>query len=181
MPSPIGHSITGIIFLVLWRRLRHWRELLQYWREGILFILLADLPDIDLFNPSEKMFDLYSPHHHGEIHTFAFAFFVALVVTGLNSYRIKKWNWKLWGWAFAAISSHIVLDLFFSNSTTPPGMPIFWPFLKERIILPIHWYYYWEKSDIFSSTNFINGVGEGVVGTTLIALILWRNSKKRKR
>ena len=179
MPSPIGHSLAGILLLILRRKLGHWREFLQYWREGVFFIFLAVLPDIDLFDPASKTFSLYSPHHHEATHTFAFAFLIALVVVFIRFAKQKRWSWGLGIWVFLTVSSHVLLDLFFSNTTELPGIPVFWPFLKKRIILPIHCYYYWERENILSFPNAINTLGEIGVGVLLIVLLLRWNRRQR--
>lgn len=178
MPSPIGHSLMGLVLLILRRRIGRWRELLSYWKEGIGFVLLANMPDVDFFNPELRKFDLLSPHHHGAIHTFSFAFLIATAVLLFRQRKVQRWEFGLWGWSFTAVSSHLLLDLFFSNVTEPPGMAIFWPFYDQRIILPVHWYYYWERSDIVSMANLIPVAGEFLVGGFLVASLLFAFSQK---
>ena len=175
MPSPIGHAAAGILFLIFRRKLRKGKELLAHWREGLLFVFLSCLPDIDLYNPYTGKLDLNSPFHHLYTHSFSFAFLAGFFVLLIHWLFKKNWNWKLGIWAALVVISHVLLDLLFSNHGL--RLQLFWPFSERVISSPIHFYYRWDQGNVLSSVNLIQFVAEAVVSWGLIYGLLRINSR----
>ncbi len=125
MPSPIAHSVTGIVAANYWDRASKTTlgVLATPARLGLL-ILLANLPDLDFAG------DLLLGQrvHHTFTHSIAFALgfslILAVVLFGLGfSFR----------WAFGLImsvyASHIALDMLGGG----PGVQLFWPWSAEYV------------------------------------------------
>lgn len=179
MPSPIGHGVTGVLLLIIRYRVEQWRQLLRHWRQICLFVFLAISPDIDLFDPQLGHFDLDNPLHHQWTHSFSFALLIGLVVVLVRRIASNQWDWRLGGWSVLVVSSHTVLDLFFSNKL--PGMPVFLPFSNYPVMLPVHFYYFWDKEDIFTYANFFKFLAEIAIGLGLITFLLRYYSCKRTK
>jgi membrane-bound metal-dependent hydrolase YbcI (DUF457 family) len=124
----------------------------NFWVNAVILIVLANLPDIDFLpgflagNPNM--------YHHRETHSIGFA-----VLAGMGS-GVLFWYWhrRFWPYfalAFAAVSSHLVLDLLTHDFSNPRGMMLFWPLATEfydfpwKIFLAVH------KSD-YSADFFVS-------------------------
>jgi membrane-bound metal-dependent hydrolase YbcI (DUF457 family) len=128
MPSPVGHSLSGIAaYLLLVRSKRSYLLLL-------FFIFFANLPDLD-FIPG-WLVNQPNLFHRGLSHSFFMAGMIGVTV-GLVVRLAGRG--KALPAAMAVIflcCFHIILDLFSVDYGTPPGFKILWPFRDEHYIAP---------------------------------------------
>jgi inner membrane protein len=120
MPSPVGHSLTG---LIIYRATggsidpRHWQPM-------ALYGLAANAADLDFLpglltgNPAR--------FHHGPSHSIGFAILFGLVAS------VFFWI-RLYGFVISAslYLSHVLLDYLVLDPSPPHGVPLFWPFSSE--------------------------------------------------
>ncbi|MCI0515548.1 metal-dependent hydrolase [candidate division KSB1 bacterium] len=141
MPTPIGHSLLGgIIFQGTQSQPRRWRQ-------GLLFILIANLADID-YVPG-LLIGAPNLYHHGVTHSLLAAFSVGLALALIYKFILKK----EFAWYFIIFSmlyfSHLLLDYFAMDTLEPFGIPLFWPISENYYISPIQIF-----SDVYKgSTN----------------------------
>lgn len=128
MPSPVGHTLTGLCgFLVAQRhvvpRRRGWLL--------VGSVVTANLPDLDflpgllLGNPAF--------FHHQATHSLAAVVIVSVLIGSLASW----WNLNgiRWGTLGGGLYlSHVVLDLLINDLSSPFGVQLFWPFSKAYFI-----------------------------------------------
>lgn len=131
MPSPIGHSLLGIlIYQILNRRASHYN-----FRELFLYVFIANLPDIDLalgFFVNDPSF-----YHQSIIHSFGAAVFAGLFISMLH---LKKDMFlKTFLIFFGIYYSHVILDYLASASDTsyPYGVTLFWPLNQDLYVFPV--------------------------------------------
>lgn len=156
MASTVGHAICGMVFFVVARRLdpdiaRH-----PIGKGMLFFVLLANLPDIDLLTGYLFASDPLQ-HHWGYTHTLWFALLTGistgwlLKVTGLHS-------GNAWGLLALVVGSHIAIDL-----VTGPqwgiypsyGLRLFFPLWDVKVSSPISFFLgvKHESSYLFSEHN----------------------------
>jgi inner membrane protein len=120
MPSPVGHSLMGLIIYRATGRSMS----LQYWQPMALYVLAANAADLD-FLPGLLIGDL-ARFHHGPSHSISFAILFGVVSSLLFSRRL---------YAFLLSSglylSHVLLDYLVQDPSPPLGVPLFWPFSNE--------------------------------------------------
>ena len=119
MPLPLGHAAIGFTaYEFISRR----NSVFNDWTLAVFVLILANLPDIDVFVGLLIMGNA-NVYHRGPTHSLAFAF-----VAGLLASRA----WKVWShiprvtfWGcFFIILSHVLADLFLTRSP----VSLFWPF-----------------------------------------------------
>ena len=131
MPSPIGHSLSGILLYQIFNR----QNVKYDTRRLLLFVLFTNLPDIDLAlgffvnNPS-----LY---HQSISHSLG-----ASVLTGFIAGIMLKRKNELYLNSFLLFFtlyfSHVILDYLASASDTsyPFGVAFLWPLSHDYYIFP---------------------------------------------
>ena len=129
MPLPVAHSLMGY---AIGESLR-FRLARSFWMNAFIFMVLANLPDID-FLPG---FLLGSPnmYHHHQAHSLGFAAAVGILGGGCWWLRQRRF-WPGFGLVFATVSSHLVLDLLTQDFSDPHGMMLLWPLTSEFYDVP---------------------------------------------
>ncbi len=128
MPSPVGHSLSGIAAYFLFVRSKRSYLLVLF------FILFANLPDFD-FIPG-WIVDQPNLFHRGFSHSFFMACMIGVTV-GLIVRLTGRGKALTSATAVIFLCSfHIVLDLFSVDYGTPPGFKILWPFKDQHYIAP---------------------------------------------
>ena len=182
MPLPFGHSLMGYaLHDSLQQDKREWS-----WKTVLLFVVVANLPDID-FLPGFLVGKPNLYHHHYLSHSLGFAVFVGLVLGWVFAKR-KPRGFLYYFLVFGSVCySHMVLDYFTADTSTPLGLPLFWPFSAEyrysefSIFLAVH-----KSGDsatffqsLFTRHNFWVALWEVVVFVPVLAIIkLVKNRKK---
>lgn len=174
MPSPVGHSLFGLILYVLWCK-----NLIQ-WKVILWTLFCANLPDIDFF--IGLAFGNMNRFHQGYTHTLGFALIVGIIGYVVNpalsgfavSLRSRKGGALL---TFLAVYTHVILDSINHDSRPPIGVMLFWPF-SDKYFNPIQIFYAVPHSrieDIVSSFFIRAAVREALLlSVPLLLLILWK-------
>jgi len=131
MPSPIGHSIIGCAIYAKTDN----GTVQQRFLILTLFLLAANLPDIDL------AFGLFAGNadsfHHKFTHSFVFCAMAAIAL-GFLLYKINGGNLlKNTGIVSILLLSHLLLDTLTLDTRTPYGQMLLWPFSDTYIHSPI--------------------------------------------
>lgn len=148
MPTPIGHSLLG---LILYQGLKNG---FKHRKFVLIFLLVANLPDFD-FLPG---FLIGKPNefHHGPSHSLGAAILVGLVL-GLIFRYFRKGNFWFYFFVFGGIYfSHVLLDYFAVDTAVPYGSPLFWPVSDQYFISPVPIF-----SDVYrgdTSNTFFSGL-----------------------
>lgn len=124
MPTTIGHSLAA--FAVNgFNRVPINKSMM------ITGIVVANLADID-FLPG---FFVGDPNrfHHGPTHSIAAAVFVGIFVAWLTPLR-KLGFGRVFVLIFSLYFSHILLDFFAADTSSPFGVPLFWPISDQYFI-----------------------------------------------
>lgn len=165
MPSPIGHTLSGLIlYRVLNRKDPPGPAGTGFdWKWMLFFLVLANLPDFDFIVLTEKGFRYNDLYHHGPSHSVGFAAFcglVSLAVIGLR--RGFSPGIRAFGVAFAAVTTHVVLDYFGIDtySANGIGVPLLFPFRSDYYIFPYAFFPVPDRSAVFSLHNLATGVFE---------------------
>lgn len=165
MPSPIGHTLSGLIlYRVLNRKSPTGSPGTGFdWKWMLFFLVLANLPDLDFIVLTEHGFRYNDLYHHGPTHSVGFAAFcglVSLAVIGLR--RGFSLGLKAFGVAFAAVIIHVVLDYFGIDtySANGIGVPLLFPFRSDYYIFPYAFFPVPDRSAVFSLHNAATGVFE---------------------
>lgn len=124
MPLPLGHSLMGYTIAESSRS----KISRNVWMNIFIFVLLANLPDIDYLPGYLEGFP--NRYHHHEIHSLGFAALMGLV-GGLVYLRMAGKFWACFLPIFFAVSSHLLLDLLTEDFSEPRGMMLFWPLNSE--------------------------------------------------
>jgi inner membrane protein len=128
MASPYGHALVGLGLLNLccprWVSGR-WKSILVYG----LVVFGACSPDLD-FLPGLLVGNL-SRFHHGPFHSLGMAIALSLSTGILIAFWGKPPSlFRITGFVFILIFSHLVLDFFTEDLKPPFGFPLFWPFSR---------------------------------------------------
>lgn len=175
MPSPVAHSLMGYAIYLL----SQMRAAAVKWPRVVIFVLAANIPDID-FLPGIMMGDLRR-FHHGISHSIAFSLVFALLV-GTFCHMTKMIRFKKgFTLAFVLYFSHIVLDYFVLSPGR--GVPFFWPFsdkefMVDVIIFPTFDYLSHGTVTIFSLHNVHTMIIEALI---LIPLVVFAYLLKMKK
>lgn len=159
MPLPVGHSMMGY---VLHETLGGKKVRLQTadkpwatWKTLLLFVFLANLPDLD-FLAGFFMGEPHLYHRHFVSHSIGAAAVVGCMVAlcfGWRDWRRFAWHVLLFG---SVYFSHVFLDAFSHDTARPFGVPMFWPFSKQYIFSPVLLFMSVEKAG--SGLNFIKNL-----------------------
>jgi membrane-bound metal-dependent hydrolase YbcI (DUF457 family) len=161
MPTPIGHSLLGMIIFhgVQPRFRRGW---------VLVFIFAANFPDLD-FLPG-LLIGRPNAFHHGPSHSLAAAILVGLVF-GLIFRYFQKGNFWYYFLVFSGVGfSHLVLDYFTIDTAPPFGAPILWPISDQYFISPVPVF-----SDVYrgdTSNTFLSGLLIAHNGWTIVREIV---------
>lgn len=130
MPLPFGHSLMGY---ALYESMPQQTKGIS-WRMILLFVLVANLPDID-FLPGLLM-GHPNKFHHTLTHTLGFSLLIGGFLGAIFSYKRGK-RFLPYFFLFAGVCySHIVLDFFTVDTSRPYGVPMFWPLSSIYFISP---------------------------------------------
>ena len=125
MPSPVGHSLAGlIIYSATNRSIASRGSQLR-----ALFMLVANAPDLD-FLPGLVVGDL-SRYHHGPSHSIGFAVLMGVMASVVISRRLYAFVM-----GFSLYLSHVVLDYLIQDPSPPNGVQIVWPLSHEYYMAP---------------------------------------------
>lgn len=120
MPLPIAHSLMGYTLA----ESSSVRLTKSFWLDVLILMFLANLPDID-FLPG-YLVGRPNLYHHYYTHSVAFA----ALVGGLAAFYFWRKRGRFWPYfamVFAAVSSHLILDLVTVDEAPPYGMALLWP------------------------------------------------------
>ena len=144
MPSPVGHSLLGVVitgaFYIPRGSVSHWIKTLREKKHYFLFgILFANLPDID-YLPGVLMGDL-NHYHHMYTHTLGWVMMVTLGAWFVWKVRQPQIAWKEGLFLFTLLASHLVSDWLTADGKPPYGLMLFWPLSDHYFIssTPIFW------------------------------------------
>lgn len=137
MCSPIGHSLTGLIYYYIFNK---GYNLFRHWKEVLLYLFFANLPDIDFIPLLWADIDLANSWHHTYTHTLGFA----IICSCLTYLFRKKERLKFSLIVFLLVYTHIVMDCLTYDSSKPYGVQIFWPVAN---------FYFYSGCSIFASLN----------------------------
>ncbi len=150
MTSPVGHALGGLIAASL---KPDQPQTKPDWRLWLFVIFSANAPDLD-FIPGIVIGSVGEYHHlasHSLVAVLIFAGLVYLVVQAIG--LVDSPRWVLLG--AVAYFSHLLLDLFTTDTALPYGMQLFWPFTDAFYIAPV---------SLFTDIQH-GGVGDSLVGT----------------
>jgi len=127
----VGHSLAGGSIALsqhsLGNRIR--------WTTLFAIVLISNLPDVDLLfgyvvgNPNR--------YHHFWTHSLVFALLVGLLF-GFGYWGFKRKAGIRTGCiVFSIVLSHVALDFFTKDTSSPYGIQLFWPISREFFISPI--------------------------------------------
>jgi len=166
LASPIAHSLAGIS--LYWLTQQHdeppdIQSLNKRKLYGIgIAVFLANLPDFDLVVGWVAKQYL----HHQISHTFAFAIFCGLLA-GLIAPVFKISRWRTFCLTCALVSSHVIIDYFTKDTTTPKGCMLFWPLTDRYFVSPVSIFLdIWRMSPkiLFGYNNLNAAIREMAVG-----------------
>lgn len=152
---------------------------------AFVFAVLANLPDVD-FLPGFLAGNPNMYHHH-QTHSLGFAAAMAML-GGAIMWLAQRRFWPCFWLVFAAVSSHLVLDLLTQDFSEPYGMMLLWPLSSEfydapwKIFLAVH------KSDysgdffasVFSAANLHVAVMELAIMLPLAGLVTLKKFWRRR-
>lgn len=177
MPTPIGHSLSGILIYLLFSRTRNlWRD----WKWALFAAALAAAPDLD-FIPGWLLGN-YNEFHRGISHSLGGCFFISASLWGL----ISKQNFfsprQFFIFLMALYGSHLVLD-FFARDTAPPyGGKFLWPFSNQYFISPVPLFLDLHREppqSLYSLRNIIGYISELVIFGVPLFFVCRHNSLTR--
>ena len=128
MASPIGHSLCGCII----HAATHKKGEKVNWKKLLIFIVIANLADIDyLFG-----FIVGKPnyYHHQFTHSIGFTLIVAAGLALYSKFKYLTNYVKTFILIFALYGSHVLVDFFAKDTSLPYGEQLFWPFSSSYFI-----------------------------------------------
>ena len=152
MPSPIAHSVAGLLIFKVYgkRSPQPENERLQRYRPLLLTTIgLSLLPDLD--SVAGILLQNFGRYHNSGSHSLFVGLLVALGVGGLVQRR-RRAGFAYWFFlTFFCYAGHILLDYF----TWGRGVKLLWPFSAERFSSPVRLFYGLHWSDGFVTTRHI--------------------------
>jgi membrane-bound metal-dependent hydrolase YbcI (DUF457 family) len=131
MPLPVGHSLAGyLIYLGAERNVS-----LRRWKIILLYILAANLPDLDIL--PGFLVGLPNLYHHGISHSLGLAILMGLVVLLYRAWQGKRDLLRAFGIATGLYLSHVLLDCLIVDTTAPFGVQLLWPLSNRYVISPL--------------------------------------------
>lgn len=110
--------------------------------------------------------------HHQVSHTFAFAIFLG-GLAALVAPVIKIPRWRAFWLTAAIVGSHVVIDYFTKDTTTPKGCMLFWPVTDKYYIFPVPVFLdIWRMSPAmaFGYNNMLAAIRETAIGGILLIM-----------
>jgi inner membrane protein len=165
MPSPVGHSLMGLVIYRSTGRSIGAPE----WRLMALYIFVANAPDLD-FLPGLLVGDL-SRFHHGPSHSIGFAILFGMICSCFSSKRLHTFVM-----GSILYFSHVILDYSIQDPSPPYGVPLFWPISQDYYMAPFAFLPKFDYrpdltqsflSAVFSFANLMT------VATELLLLVPW--------
>lgn len=171
MPTPVGHTLMGYIVYTD-RKMANWN---LTWRDLLIFILVANLPDID-YLPGFLM-GKPNKFHHGMTHSISLAVLIGCIL-GLIYFMKERRNFVKYFFSFSmTYSSHLLLDFLGKDTSYPYGEQLFWPFSNIYFMSPIAIFSDVHKassSKIFIQSLFNwNNLGTVVIEAIILLPIIW--------
>jgi hypothetical protein len=166
MPSPIGHSIAGLVVHVSTARPDGLRDL----RRAALLVVCANAADLDL---AFRLFDGRN-HHQAETHGIGAAVLCGLVLAAGAHRRGQADALRLGIAAGLAWLTHIGLDLLGNDTHPPIGLMALWPFDDRYWKSPFILFYDVGRSPTWEvvRNNAIAGSWEMLLLLPVLALAL---------
>jgi membrane-bound metal-dependent hydrolase YbcI (DUF457 family) len=172
MPSPVGHTLAGLITYSFFPK-----EQLD--RQANLRVLAAvfcaaNLPDIDtvfgLLPDSIPGADSFA--HRGPLHSLGAAVFFTLAVYLFTRVRHVKSPARWAALLGCAYASHIFLDYLNADFGPPLGVPMFWPLTHAYYISPVTIFLNieWKHPSMWISMHHLIAVG---IEIAILAPVLW--------
>ena len=181
MPSPIGHSLSGLFVYFLFNRKRF-----SNWMVLALLLFMANLPDLDFLlgfikgNPNA--------YHHQFMHSLIFVVAVALIIAFAFNKLLTQGRYFLsFIWLCIPGFTHLFLDALSRDTSAPYGMQLLWPFSKEYFMFPFTIFADIQRSSenstfissLFSLHNFEALLVEIVVLTPVVILAFLKFRKPK--
>lgn len=173
MASPIAHSLAGLSIYWIANRQSPVRSVGAINRKTIFgaagAVILANLSDFDLI----AGWIVRKYLHHQFSHTLAFAV-LAGAICALASPLFKASARRTFWLATALVASHVVIDYFTKDTTTPKGCMVFWPITSRYFISPISVFLdIWRMSPAlaFGYNNFNAALRELAMGGFCLMLV----------
>ena len=172
----------GIGLIRFLPRYRNSRELLSLlhssWRELLLCVIIANIPDLDYF------FGIFrnnlNYYHQTVTHTVVWITASALILWAfarLRDGRKTPWTFLLF---MALLSSHLFVDLLTADYSPPVGLTLVWPFSSRchhSVISVLPACSKDAPCDILSLHNLRAALAETAFTLPLAALALWLKRK----
>jgi membrane-bound metal-dependent hydrolase YbcI (DUF457 family) len=161
MPSPIGHSLSGLVLYSLWSRVsKPGRESPRgnriLWAAA--FVAFANIPDFDFLVLTRDGLEYNDLFHHGPSHSIGFAVLCGIVAFLAVAVRHGgRTGGKAFLVAFLGVTTHAVLD-YFGIDEYPDngiGLPLLFPFTQEYFIFPRAFFPIVHRDDPISWNNFL--------------------------
>ncbi len=164
--ASIGHVAVGMLA----GRLHGARDRKELCKIMAVYAGLSMLPDLDIIPLAFGVLDTGLYGHRGITHTLLFAALVSVVAwlifrKGRNPVRVTVLT-------FITVASHGLLD---ASTTDSRGVPMLWPVISERLVMPIR-----PIPDAPSGIEFLSWRGievslvESVYFLPLMVLALWK-------
>jgi hypothetical protein len=174
MPSPIAHSLMGC-FIARQHGLSYFDK---PWKLAVFCVVLANLPDVDYF--FGLMHGLPNLYHRHVTHSIGFSLLVGTLCGLFFLWRGHRFL-PMFFLSSAACFSHVILDFFGLDTSTPHGVIAFWPFSDAYFMSPVSVFSNLKKGEtvtdllksIFILHNILALAREIVVFTLLLALQNW--------
>jgi len=131
VPSPVGHSIAGLIAYQVAPEI----DGLARRQVIALYLFAANAPDLD-FLPGLLVGDP-NRFHHGVSHSGGLALLFAIAVSLILRRRQREWRWKPFLVLFGLYLSHLILDYLAEDHSVPYGVPLFWPVSRAYYMSPV--------------------------------------------
>jgi hypothetical protein len=136
MPSPVAHTLAGVVAFELLHPRAEDRVTHKSWQLLLPWIILPSLPDIDYFL-SYLLYNDPRVLHGGITHTLGFAILFSLF---LVPWKIFGSSLATFGIALSLLASHLLLDMATGKTiglSSGVGVMLFFPFSEERVSFPL--------------------------------------------
>lgn len=182
MPSPVAHSLVGIIGYFAVTSAEKFKSitdiLKEDYRKILFFIFLSNVPDLDIVFGFLFYGDLHT--FHGQIgHSLLAAIFIASI-TAL-AYLIQGSRWKTFLIALILIISHDLMDFSASPDLSKPGTGVwlFFP-LQERIASPFPLFYGFQHQTFEQLLGLRNlrVIGLEILEFGILAVIIFKLKRR---
>lgn len=131
MCTTIGHSLVGYAIFLRSFSYERWKG----WQVLLLVLIMANIPDIDLLfgyvagNPN-----LY---HHFWTHSLVFVLGIGGLLGLLYRVITRRRCFKVGFLMICIMLSHIIMDFFTKDTSSPYGIQLLWPVSQKFYISPV--------------------------------------------